>query len=103
MSAPRAQVFSFGVLLYELLSREIMAAAVLATARAGDSEICELYAHKARAPARTAQLATEPNSAQSRPSAVAPGAARSVQHPPKTNAGRCSALHVLVSMAVTDY
>lgn len=68
-------MFSFGVLLYELLAREITAAAVLATARAGDSEICELYAHKARDPARPAQLAAEPDSAQSRPNAVAHGAA----------------------------
>lgn len=43
------QVFSFGVVLFELLSREIMAAAILANARRTDSELCELFAYKVRA------------------------------------------------------
>ncbi|KAK9836337.1 hypothetical protein WJX81_006653 [Elliptochloris bilobata] len=42
----RADVFSFGVVLYELLSREITAAFILANARRQDPELCELYAHK---------------------------------------------------------
>ena len=41
------QVFSFGVVLFELLSREITAAAILRNARRQDPELCELYAHKA--------------------------------------------------------
>lgn len=49
----RRQVFSFGVVLFELLSREITAAAILRNARRQDPELCELYAHKARASART--------------------------------------------------
>jgi len=40
------QVYSFGVVLYELLSRQAVAAAILAHRRHNDAEICELYAHK---------------------------------------------------------
>ena len=36
------------MVLFELLSREITAAAILRNARRQDPELCELYAHKAR-------------------------------------------------------
>lgn len=45
-----AQVYSFGVVLYELLSRQAVAVAILAHRRQNDAEICELYAHKVRQP-----------------------------------------------------
>ena len=40
------------MVLFELLSREITAAAILRNARRQDPELCELYAHKARLSAR---------------------------------------------------